>query len=283
MGGGESVVIGIAHPSRFDPSAPLRISPDRSSVVHRPDRYAYRGAAARMGGDPAETEHADRRSHRLGQDAGCLPDRARRVAPTGDRWAARGRGPRPLRIAAQGAERRHPQEPGRAPSSDPAARRNRRTGGASDHGRGPDRRHHRVRAGRDAADAAAYSRHHARIALSPPDLRAQPADAAHGPDGHRRRDSRGHRHPARRAPRPVARAARPPRRPSGAADRALGHAEADHFCRALPRRRPRRGLRDRGRRAPPPDGPGPRGPALCSRRGDGPGSLGGGTTTASGR
>ena len=63
---------------------------------------------------------------------------------------------------------------------------------------------------------------------------AQPADAAHRPHRHRRRDPRGDRHAARRAPGAVARAAPAGRGAAAAADRAVGDAEADRRGGAFP-------------------------------------------------
>ena len=121
--------------------------------------------------------------------------------------AAARRSPRRLRLAAQGAERRHPQEPRRAAARIRAGAEAAGLRAAAHHGGRAHRRHDGGRAGGDAAHAAAHPGHDARVALPAADGRAQPRDAAHGAHGDRRRDPRGHRHAARRAPGAVARAA----------------------------------------------------------------------------
>ncbi len=125
----------------------------------------------------------------------------------GLRGAAAGRGARRLRLAAEGAERRHPQEPRRAAPRHPQAGRGGRPGGAAHHGRGAHRRHDAAGARGDAADAAAHPRDDAGVALSAADGGAQPRHAAHGAHGDRRRDPRGDRHAPRRASGADARAA----------------------------------------------------------------------------
>ena len=70
--------------------------------------------AAGLGRDPRRPPHADRGADRLGQDARRVPDRARRTVSRRLDAPAAGRDARDLRVAAQGAQHRHPQEPGRA-------------------------------------------------------------------------------------------------------------------------------------------------------------------------
>ncbi len=140
---------------------------------------------------------------------------------------ARRRRPRRLRLAAEGAERRHPQESRGAAPRPAARRRGARLERAGDYGRGSDRRHAAARARVDAADAAAHSGHDARVAVSPAHRRTQPRDAAHRPDGDRRRNPRGDRRPPRRPSRAVARAAAGGRRAAAPANRPVGDAEAD--------------------------------------------------------
>ena len=126
--------------------------------------------------------------------------------------AAPRRNARRLRLAAQGAQQRHPQEPGRAARGHPrcAARwgwRRRRSPSAVRTGDTPAS----ARAG-DAADAAAHPGHDAGVAVPAADLRAEPRAPAPRAHGHRRRDPRGDRHAARRAPGALARTARVARR-----------------------------------------------------------------------
>ena len=198
-------------------------------------RRADAGAGARLDLDRRRPAHADRRAHRIGQDARGVSVGHRRADARGPGVAAAGRSPRDLRLAAEGAERRHSQEPGGAAARDSPAGRGGRPAGAADHGRRPHRRHLDGRARGDAADAAAHPGHDAGVAVPAADLGAQPADAAHRPHRHRRRDPRGDRHAARRAPGAVARTAPAGRGAAAAADRAVGHAEADRRGGAFPR------------------------------------------------
>ena len=142
----------------------------------------------------------------------------------------------------------------------------------------------------DAANAAAHPGDDAGVAVSAADGRAQPRDAAHRAHGHRRRNPRGDRHAARRAPGAVARASAAGRRAAAAADRSVGDAEADRRSRAVSGRsaipiRPSRASgrpelaegraahRRRGTSAR--DGPRPGAPGLVARSGDVPRGLGG--------
>ena len=83
----------------------------------------HRTADSRLAGDPRRPRRADLRADRLGQDAGGLPDLPRPAGARGaGRHACRMR-PGGLRLAAQGAQQRHPQEPGNAARGDRRARR----------------------------------------------------------------------------------------------------------------------------------------------------------------
>ena len=247
----------LARTAGADARAAGVVSSHRPALVHGRDRHADAGAGARLGGDPRRPAHPDRRADRIRQDAGGVPHRPRRPAAGGPGRSAAGRGARRLRLAAEGAEQRHPQEPRRA------ARRHRAAGGRdgprrpAHHRGGPHRRHVPGPARGDAPQAAARPRDDSGVALPDADRRAQPRSAAARAHGDRRRDPRGDRDAARRAPGPDARAARPRQRASGAADRPLGHATAGRGRRALPgrigerRRRRVRRLRRRRRRPSP--------------------------------
>ena len=229
------------------------------------------GAARGLGGDPRRPAHADCRADRVGQDAGGVPHRARRPAAGGPRAAAAGRGARRLRLAAQGAEQRHPQEPRRA------ARR--ASGGwprrwAST----APRITAAVRTGdTPQAERAAMLRKPPHILVTTPEslyllltagepraccgtVRTVIVDEIHAVIGTRRGA-----HLALSLERLAAR-----QRASAAADRPLGHAAADRGGRALPgwigerRRRRARRLRRRRRRPSPRDRPGAR--AAADRR-----------------
>ena len=136
--------------------------------------------------------HADRRADRLGQDARRLPRRHRPPVP-GPRlgYRRRERCARRVRVAAQGAGRRHRREP-RA-----AARRDRRGGGGARSRRAhaprcrPHGRHHELAARVDVAAPAELRGDHPRVAVPARHQRQGPRDAAHHGDGHRRRDPRG--------------------------------------------------------------------------------------------
>ena len=103
--------------------------------------------------------------------------------PREPRRPAAGRSARALRLAAQGAEHRHPQEPRGTAQRD--CRRRGRAGpaAAAHHRRRPHRRHHRGRTRGDGEDAAAHPGDDARVALPAPDLGAQPPHAGHGAHG----------------------------------------------------------------------------------------------------
>ena len=208
-------------------------------------RRADRGAAARLGLDRRRPAHADCRADRLGQDAGGVSHRHQRAARGEPHGRVAGRGPDRLRVAAQGAQHGHPQEPRRTARRHPAPGRSGRACGAADHGRRADRRHDGGGAGGDAADAAPHPGHHSGIALPAADVGPQPADAAHGAHGDRGRDPRGHRLAPRRAPGADARAAGRRRRAATPAHRPVGDADADRGGGAVPHGRRRRRLHHR--------------------------------------
>ena len=170
-------------------------------------------------------------------------------------------------------EHRHPQESRGAAAGHRPRRRGAGPGAAAHHRRGADRRHHGHRARGDGQDAAAHPGHDARVALPAADVGAQPADAAHGADGDRRRDPRRHRHAPRRASRAVARAPGARGAAAAAAHRPVGDAEADRGGGALAVGHRRRSVRHRQRGPRPADGPGARDSALGARRGHGPRGL----------
>ena len=227
-------------------------------MVPGPARRAHAAAARRLAGDPGRAEHAHRGPDRLGQDA--------RGVPLGDRFAdppgagARRRDARPLHLAAARSLERRPEEPPGAARRDPRPRPV-GPGGTRPRAYG---RHALGRAHRDDPPAAPHPRDDAGVALSPPDERGRPEDAAHGLDGHRRRDPRAHPRQARQPSRAFARAPRAPRGPAHSAGGPLGHAEAARRGRPLPRRRRAR-LHARRRRHVPGARPRDRGPAVAAR------------------
>ena len=176
-----------------------------------------------VAGDRVRRARPDLGADRIGKDA--------RVVPVGDRPAGRRAARRRpahrarLRLAAEGPVVRHRPQPAHA-----AARHRRRS-----EGRGTHRRHAAARAPGDAARAARHPHHDARVAVPDAD---QPRAGAVRRRAlvHRRRDPRGRRDQARRAPGADAGAPDRVRRARGAADRAVGHAEAARGDRPLPGR-----------------------------------------------
>ena len=137
------------------------------------------------------------------------------------RERARGAGgrPRPLRLAAEGARRRHRAQPARAARRDPAHRGAPRARCAFAAGGAAHRRHAGARAQRPGARPGRDPGHDPRVAV--PDPRLPPArDAAQRRDGDRRRDPRPGADQARRASRALARA------PHGAGGAAIPSASA---------------------------------------------------------
>ena len=156
-------------------------APRPRMVSHR-TRRTDAAAAAGLAAHRRRTEHAHPRADRLRQDAGRLPRLPRPPLAAGIGGPRRAR---PLRLAAEGAQQRHP--------SQPASAARRRRGDGPPHGlpaaRARGRRPHRRHAGRRAAaadpPAAARPHHHARIAASAADL-PRPRHAARRHALHRR-------------------------------------------------------------------------------------------------
>src|SRR5690606_14785956 len=172
-------------------------------------RRADRGAGTRVGRDQAPRPDADLGADRLGQDPRRVPRGDRRPRPRCARERrAPGRDARAVRLAAQGAVERHPEEPRGPPRRHPPRALRARVAGCADQGVGAHRRHAAKRARADAAHAAAHSRDDARVALHPADVGVRPANAVDRRDRDRPRDPPARRQQAWRASRAVARAAR---------------------------------------------------------------------------
>ena len=152
--------------------------------------------------------------------------------------------------------------------------RRRRADCAEDHVGGSYRRYDVIRAGGDAAHAAAYPGHDSRVALLAPHVRTQPPHAANGADGDRRRDPCRHRDAPRRASRAVARTPPPvaeqpllriglsaTQKPIDEVARYLVGTAAEPCAIVDDRASPRHGPRNRS-------------PRLLARSGDGARSLG---------
>ena len=213
----------------------------RRAMVLRNARRADARAGAGLGGDPRAPAHADCRADRIRQDARGVSHRARRSrSQEGLDGAAARRSPRRLRLAAEGAERRHPQEPRRAAPRHPRA---------SPRSWASSRRASRRRcapATRPQSERAAMLRTPPHILVTTPEslyllLTAERSREMLRTRAHRdrRRDPRRDRHAPRRAPGAVARAAAAGRRAAAAAHRPVGDAEADRGGRAVSRRRRR--------------------------------------------
>ena len=218
------------------------------------------GAGRRLAFDQGGTAHADRRADRLGQDARRFSGGDRRSRPAGGRGNAARRDPGRLRLPLEGAVERHPSQSRGAARRCPArTRADGRPGRRHPHACA-HRRHERHRSRPDAPQAAAYSRHHARVALCAARLRIRPQRVEDRPHLDRRRDPCGRAEQARRASRAVARTAGGAHRRPAAADRAFRDAKSDRRGGAPPlrRRRERRpGGRGRDRRFGPPARPRP--------------------------
>src|SRR5437667_53827 len=99
------------------------------------DAFGTGALAKRLEGDFARVapgrRYADRSTDGLGEDARRLPhlDRPAAVRRLGKRWPA-GRSASDLRLAAQGAVGRHPQEPGGAAPRDPRFVSHKNNGGS---------------------------------------------------------------------------------------------------------------------------------------------------------
>ena len=90
---------------------PLRISTRRSRAGSETISATDRAATGRVAGNCQRTSRADRRAHRLGQDAGRVSGRDRCAGPPRRRRRARRGDAGRLRLAAQGAVQRHPAQP----------------------------------------------------------------------------------------------------------------------------------------------------------------------------
>ena len=194
-----------------------------------------------------------------------------------------------LRLAAQGAVERHPEQPRRAARRNPSRARGARAAGRRHPHARAHRRHAAERASGHAAAPAAYRRHDTRVALRAARLGIGPQDARDDPNGDRRRDPCARRQQARQPPRVVARAAGRVDGQEARTDRAFGDAKADRRDRALPGRRRRRGregegtaVRDRRHRSRAPARPRARRPFRSARSGDVARGLGTGLRAARG-
>ena len=129
------------------------------------------GPGRRLACDQGKAAYADRRADRLRQDARRLSRRDRRPRPAGSGGRARERGAGGLRVAAQGALERHPQESRGAARRHKARARARGISRRRDPHPRPDGRHGRQRARPHAPQPAAYPRDDARVALRAARLR----------------------------------------------------------------------------------------------------------------
>ena len=98
------------------------LSPDRPRLVRGAFRLGDRAAGARLAGDPLRRERADLGADRVRQDARGVPDLPRRSRAGGSRRQPARHHAGALRLAAEGAEQRHSQEPRRAALGDRVAR-----------------------------------------------------------------------------------------------------------------------------------------------------------------
>ncbi len=144
-----------------------------------------------------------------------------------------------LRLAAQGAQQRHPSQPRGAAGRHKARTRAQRVSRRRHSHAGSDRRHRGQRARPHAPQPAAHPRHDARVALRAARLRVRTPDAGDDEDRDSRRDPRGRAEQARRASRAFARTPVGPLRRPSAAHRPLGHPEPDPRSREPPDRRRR--------------------------------------------
>ena len=224
------------------PSSPIRSRPSRPPSVtgsgpasrRRPTRRPAAGRPSRSGSHTLI--HAPTGSGKtLAAFLWCLDRLATHPTPGADPRGP-GRGPRPVRLAAQGPDLRHRAEPPGAAHGDRPGGRAAGRRAAAHHGRQPDRRHARRGSAPDRPSPARHPDHDARVAV--PDAHQR---RARGPARrrvrHRRRGPRDRRLEARRAPRAQPRAARGAaaprrRRPAHPADRAVRHATAARDDRA---------------------------------------------------
>ena len=190
----------------------------RGGLVRVGVRRAHGGAGGRLGRDRLGEARAGLRAHRVRKDArgvslGDRPARGRPGADTGR--------PRALRLAAEGAGRRHRAEPARAAGGHSRCRRAARPRAAQHHHGAPDRRHAGGRAPPAREASAGHPRHHARVALPAAHVR-RTRRAPQRRDGHRGRgpcgggdEARGPSGAQPRAPRLPAAGARTAHRPVG--------------------------------------------------------------------
>ena len=217
---------------------PRPIPPARSPLVHRDARCSRpRRSSA---GWPAIAAGADTlilAPTGTGKTLAAFLWELNALITDGLERAARQRGPPPVRLAAQGAQQRRPAQP-RA-----AARAAARSGS-----RRPARRFPEIRVAVRTGDTPASAR--ARMLRKTPHILITTPESLHilltsvrgrtmfsgAARRDRRRDPRGGRHQARRAPRAHARAPEPRRARRAAAHRAVGDAAAARRDRAVPRR-----------------------------------------------
>ena len=195
------------------------------------------GAGPGLAGDPGRPAHADRRAHRLGQDARRVSGGDRSSGAPRPRRQARRRDAGGLRLAAEGAVQRHPAQSRGAAGRHPRGAARARTARCRDPHLGAHRRYAAGRARAHAPPAAAHPRDHAGVALHPARLGVRPRDAGDHAHGDRRRNPRHRAEQARRAPGAVARAPGALCGERAGAHRPVGDAEADRGGRALAGRR----------------------------------------------
>ncbi len=95
---------------------PRRAFPSRRrGVVSARLSHSESGAGRSLASDQGRAAYADRGADWVGQDAGRLSRRDRRPRSPGPRRDARRRDPGRLRLPAEGAQQRHPPQPGGAP------------------------------------------------------------------------------------------------------------------------------------------------------------------------
>ena len=191
-------------------------------MVHGAAGGAYGHPGAGLAGHrrgqarPGDRPHGKRQDpHRL--SLGDQSARHRRLGRRAD--------PRPLRLAAQGPQQRHPAEPHRPPGGAPARFREAGAAFPRDLRPDPERRYAGRRAAADAAAAAGDPDHDPREPEHHPQLPERPGDADGDRHGHPRRDPCRRRHEARDAPDHGRRAPGPPHR-RVPADRPLRDGEA---------------------------------------------------------
>ena len=173
------------------------------------DRFheADRTANPQLAADPRRRGRARLGADRLRQDPRRVPILSRRFGLQGGRWdASRGDAGR-LRLPAQGADQRRPQELGASAGRAAGPRGRTRVGAFRNSHGGTHRRYAGERAAEDAAQAAARARHDAGIALHSPNGRQVARTVPQRFDHRRRRNSRDGQQQARVASCPNAGAA----------------------------------------------------------------------------